>query len=293
MGTVVRRAVQSDVFPVFQLIRHSNLNRLPIAARLRGFFPPAWGGQETYYGYILEDEGEIVGFLGTLHTRREIRGKLEDICEIHSWFVKKEYRNQSLNLLMPVLAMKRTRTIINFTPTPKVYDLGKKLGFQDLETKLTLFFPIPMGIRSVEIVTDPWRVPEFLHGEDLRIFNDHKDVPCFHVVLVPKDEPGALPIYAIIKTLHRQWYEHFGRILYVNDPARFAALLGSVCWRLCAKFGWYFMAANAQDFAGIRPTGFAKTIARGVPSQFISTRLQASDLSQLYSQPLLMGYPLH
>jgi acetyltransferase (GNAT) family protein len=291
MATVVRRAVLADMFRVFELVRHSNLNKLPLAARQRGFYP-VWGGEEPYFGYLLEDEeGQVVGFLGTLHTRRELHGKVEDICEIHSWYVKPEYRNQSLNLLMPVLGMKRKKTIINFTPTPSVHELGKKFGFQDLETSLLLLFPVPTRLKSVEMVTDPWLVPEYLDGEDLRVFHAHKDVKVIHVVLLEK--PGARPIYVMLKTMDRAWYEHFGRVHYASDPARFAALLGAVCWRLCAKYRWYFLGADARIFEGCRPTVPMKRLPRGVPSQFISSTLTAADIPQLYSQPLLMGYPLH
>lgn len=290
METVVRRALRSDLFAVFQLIRTSPLNKRPLADRQRGFFP-VWGGQEPYYGYVLEDDGKIVGFLGTLHTRREIRGKVEDICEIHSWFVKREYRNQSLNLFMPVIAMSRKKTIINFTPTKKVYEIGRKFGFKDLETALCLFFPVPTRMRAVRMVTDPWLVPQLLTGEDLRIFNDHKDIRCIHLVLL--DSPDGDPLYAVMKPMRRHWYENFGRVLYVNDPLRFATLLGAVCWRLCARYRWYFMAADARDFAGARPTVPTKRIAREVPSQFVSKSLEAADIRPLYSQPLLMGYPLH
>jgi GNAT superfamily N-acetyltransferase len=292
MGTVIRRALASDTFAVFKLIRKAPLNRLPLAARQRGFFP-VWGGQEPYFGYLIEDDGEVVGFLGTLHTRREIRGKMEDFCEIHSWYVKPEYRNQSINLLLPVLALKRTKTIINFTPTRKVHELGRQFGFQDLETALLLFYPVPTSLRRVEIVTNPWRVAEHLDGRDLQIFNDHKDVRCLHVVLLDRGNPGAAPVYAVIKAMRRRWYERFARVLYTNDPARFAALLGAVCWRLCARYRWTFMGGNARDFEGIETSAVTRRIPRGVPSQFISTRLQASDIEPLYSQPLLMGYPLH
>jgi N-acetylglutamate synthase-like GNAT family acetyltransferase len=291
MGTVIRRAVPSDLLAVFKLVSSSPLTRLPLVARQRGF-SPVWGGQEPYFGYLLEDEGEVVGFLGTLHTRREIQGKMEDLCELYSWYVRPKYRNQSINLLMPVLAQRRTKTIF-VTPTLKAHGLLRQLGFQDLETSLLLFFPVPMGLRSVEIVTDPWRVPEHLDGEDLRIFNDHKDIHCLHMLLRERGRPGRPAVYAMVKTMRRRWFERFGRVLYTSDPERFAALLGSVCWRLCARHRWTFMAADARAFEGIRPSTYSKQIPRGIPTQFISTRLQASDILPLYSQPLLMGYPLH
>jgi GNAT superfamily N-acetyltransferase len=294
MGTVIRRAVPSDLLAVFKLVNKSPLNKLPLASRQRGF-SPVWGGQEAYFGYLLEDEekGEVVGFLGTLHTRREVRGKLEDFCEIYSWYVRPAYRNQSINLLIPVVAQKRTRTIINFTPNPKVHELGRQFGFQDLETALLLFFPVPTRLRSVEIVTDPWRVAEHLTGKDLQIFNDHKDIRCLHVVLLERGNPGAAPVYVLIKPMHRRWFERFGRVLHTSDPARLAELLGAVCWRLCARYRWTFMGADARNFEGIEPSAVTKRIPREVPSQFLSTRLQASDIVPLYSQPLLMGYPLH
>lgn len=292
MEAVVRRATRADLFSVFQLVRHSNLNDLPLAARQRGFFP-VWGGQEPYSGYLLEDAGKVVGFLGTLHTRREVRGKLEDFCELHGWYVRKDYRNQSLHLLMPVIGQRRNKTIINFTPSQRVYDISRKFGFQDLETALLLLFPVPTGARRVEIVTDPWRVPDYLDGEDLRIFQDHKDVFCHHIVLLPRDEPRGAPVYLVMKTMRRRWFEHFGRVLHVSDRERLAALLGSVGWRLCARFHWVFMTANDRDFENIRLTVPSTRLPRDVPSQFLSSRLQASDITQLYSQPLLMGYPLH
>jgi hypothetical protein len=84
MATVVRRAVKSDMFHLFELVRTSNLNKLPLAARQRGF-DHVWGGEEPYYGYVLEDEdGKIVGFLGTLRTRRALieRQAIRRMCTI-------------------------------------------------------------------------------------------------------------------------------------------------------------------------------------------------------------------
>ena len=290
MGSIVRRAVRADVFAVYRLLNPA-LNRVPLPGRQRGF-APVWGCEEPY-GYLIEDNGNIVGFLGTLFTRREVRGKMEGFCEIHSWLVQDEYRNQSMNLLLPVIAQKRTRTIINFTPTPPVYDLGAKLGFKDLETSFTAFYQWPIQTSPVEIISDTSQVPEFLKGDDLRIFHDHKDIFCHHIVLLPKEDPGAPPLYAIIKTMHRRRYEPFGRLIYVNDRPRFAGLLRRICWRLCSRFRWLAVVANSDDFRDLKTSVYSETSRRDVSSQFISSSLAPSDINQLYSQPLLMGYPLH
>jgi hypothetical protein len=290
MASVTRKAVRADVFAVHKLLNPA-LNRVPLTGRQRGFWP-VWGCEEPY-GYLVEDEGEVVGFLGTLFTRREVRGKLLSFCEIHSWLVREEYRNQSMNLLLPVIAQKRTKTIINFTPTPSVYEMGAKLGFKDLETSFVAFYPWPIQVSPVKIITDACQIPEFLQGEDLRIFHDHKDIYCNHIVLLPQDDPGALPLYAIIKTMHRGRFEPFGRLIYVNNRPRLAGLLRRVCWRLCAKFRWLAIVANADEFKDLKPRVYSQVSKREVSSQFLSSSLEPSDINQLYSQPLLMGYPLH
>jgi hypothetical protein len=153
--------------------------------------------------------------------------------------------------------------------------------------------PLPLGTRRIKITTSPWLVSDFLNGNDLQIFNDHKDIHCIHMAIVPENEPGERPIYAVMKTMRRRWFERYGRLFYINDPGRFAKLADSICWRLCAKYRWHFIAANERDFETTPPTAYTKLLPRTVPSQFLSANLRASDITPLYSVPLLEGYQVH
>ena len=296
MAVQIRRAVESDMFGVYKLLRGSTLNArgLPLDARRR-MFQPLWGGDEGYYGYLMEDGGaagqgrEVIGFLGTLFTTREIGGRREDFCEIHSWYVRDSHRDESLNLLLPVIGM-RKRTVVNHTPTQTVYDISARFGFKDLETGVVAFYPIPATLRRPDIAAGGWRVPDRLDAASLKAYADHRDVRCLHVVI---DDPMGPPVYALFKTVRRRWFEPFGRLIHTSDPAAFARLAGGVVWRLCLKNRWQAVIANQLVFEGLEVPGVVRKVPREVPSQFRSKTLEAKDLDQLCSQPLLQGYRLH
>jgi hypothetical protein len=293
MSAVVRGAVESDLFGVYRLLRDSTLNsrNLPLDARRR-MFEHVWGGREPTYGYVMEDEGKIVGFLGTLYTERVVNGRPHKFCEIHSWYVEESYRNQSLSLLLPALSMKNI-TILNYTPTQTVYDISCKFGFQDLEKNLLLIYPVPTGFSKIDILSDKSVVADHLDGENARIFNDHRDVECHHLCVMRRDRPQDRPLYLIVKSMRRRWFEPFGRVLYVSDRAAFTDLLGTLRWKLCLRFGWQCLVANEMDVDVDRLPAMTKRMPREVPSQIKSKTLKPEDIHPLYTLPLLLGYRLH
>jgi hypothetical protein len=292
MSAVVRRAVPADMYSVYRLLCRSTLNNrsLPLAARRR-LFTPVWGGDQSYFGYLMEDAGDIVGFLGTLFTSRTIRGRQEPFCEIHSWYVHDTHRNNSLDLFMPILGLRRAYTIINYTPTETVHRIGKKFGFEDIETELRVFYPVPVALTALRILGRKWDIGDYLDPESLAIFQDHCDVFCHHLVVLDPSEPA--PLYLLMKSMRRKWYEPFGRLLYASDFDHFARIAGALSWRLCVKFGWQCIVSDARWFIDNRPSGVTRVIKREVPSQFFSTKVSRDEFYPLYSQPLLQGYRLH
>ncbi|WP_157450223.1 hypothetical protein [Bradyrhizobium sp. ARR65] len=292
MGASVRRAVAADMYAVYRLLCRSTLNNrwLPLAARRR-LFSPVWGGDQSYFGYLMENGGEVVGFLGTLFTLRTIRGRQEPFCEIHSWYVDDIHRNNSLDLLMPVLGLRRTHTLVNYTPTEAVHQIGKKFGFEDLETELRVFYPVPTATTNLRVLRRKWEIGGYLDPENLAIFQDHCDVFCHHLVIL--DRSGSVPLYLLMKSMRRKWYEPFGRLLYASDFKHFARIAGALAWRLCIRFGWQCIVSDERWFSGTGPSGFTRVVRREVPSQFYSTKIGRDELCPVYSQPLLQGYRLH
>ncbi|MEU2548123.1 GNAT family N-acetyltransferase [Streptomyces roseolus] len=299
MSVTVRKALEGDLYKVYLLLKGSTLNSawIPFEWRRR-MFQPVWGGSEGYYGYVMEDGDEVVGFLGTLFTEREVRGEPHKFCEIHSWYVKEEYRHESLRLFLPVTSLRKV-TLVNYTPTQAVYDISKKFGWEDLETGVRQFLPVPtprsLG-RGFRVETRKHVIAQHLDEADRRIFLDHADLRCRHFLITRKDSSEYL--YVILKKLRLGRFVPFGRLLYVSDKPMFLEALDHLRIRWCLRLGLAFTVIDDAELAGTaaagKPPAFTRLVTRAVPSQFKSKTLEPEDMRPaLYSLPLLIGYRLH
>src|SRR5688572_13267612 len=85
----------------------------------RRIFQHPWAGPDDPCGYILFKGKEAKGFLGLIFSRRTIRGRQETLCNMTSWIVEPDCRNQSLALLRKVLQFDGI-TITNFSASASV-----------------------------------------------------------------------------------------------------------------------------------------------------------------------------
>jgi hypothetical protein len=289
----VRRATRADLYAVYELLRRSPLKSswVPLEVREHAFLR-VWGGTEDYCGYVLEDGPAVVGFLGLLFTKQKIAGKLVDFCELHSWYVKDQYRKESLRLFLPVLGLKGV-TLVNHTPTRDVYDLSIKFGFQDLEKEFLFVFPFPsreLWAARVELVSEPGRIAALLGGEARQVFDDHVQLDCRHFAFTD-GKTGEVCYFMIKKMRTRWWYQSFARVLYVSQRALFLRALPYLRVALPLRLGAPGLALHA-DFAGAG-IGHTKTLPR-LPSLIKSRAVGPRDFNPLvYNLPLLLGYQVH
>ncbi|MFL6713438.1 MAG: GNAT family N-acetyltransferase [Sulfurifustis sp.] len=286
---IVRKALAGDFEQVYRLLRGSPLNSrdLPRENRLR-MFVKHWNSDEDYFGYVLEKDGDIVGYMGLMFSRRRIRDQEYKFCEVHSWYVKDEYRNESLRLFFPVVALKGYE-ITNLTPTEGVADIQKKFGFFDLETHLRIIYPVPSPATfrtRCRIEYEPARIEPLLRGRDQEIFRDHRHLNVLHVRV---EDEQARSCYLIAKPLHRRFYEPYGRVFYVGDLDAFLRFLPVLRVRLCWKLRVRCLVMNDAMLRGVKPR-FSSVTARDVPSIYKSKRLAKDDIDHLYSTPLVLDY---
>lgn len=295
MSVIIRKALSNDMFPVCKLLRESTLNSSWIGVNVRKrMFQDPWVGGEDYFGYVMQDGDDIVGFLGLLFTKQPVNGPDERFCELHSWYVKEAYRKESLKLLLPALSMRKV-TLLNYTPTHDVYEISKKFGFVDMETDLLLIYPLPnlLNVRwRYRLETDSCAVQGWLTDKDKVIFHDHLALECRHLVIV--DSKSGRSCYLIVKKMSRRWFEPFGRILYVSDPELFANTIDSWRIKLCSLMGVQCLVINAAELSSYK-ISLSRQIKREVPS-LIKTKselLVPERMKPIYSLPLLIGYKLH
>jgi len=295
VNVTVRKALSNDMYPVCKLLRESTLNSSWIGVNVRKrMFQDPWSGGEDYFGYVMQDGDEVVGFLGLLFTQQPVNGPDERFCELHSWYVKEDYRKESLKLLLPALSMRKV-TLLNYTPTPDVYEISKKFGFTDLETDLLLIYPVgnPLNIRwRYRLETDMCAVQGWLSDKDKVVFHDHSTLECRHLMVI--DEASGRACYLIVKKMSRRWFEPFARILYISDPELFARSVDSWRLKLCLMLGIQCLVTNATELSDFH-VSLSRQIKRDVPS-LIKTKspsLRPEKIKPVYSLPLLIGYKLH
>jgi hypothetical protein len=295
MSVSVRKATEDDLYKVYVLLSNSTLNSawIPLEMRRR-MFQPVWAGSEGYYGYVMENDDEVVGFLGTLFTEREIAGEKHKFCEIHSWYVKEQFRNRSMNLFLPVMSMRKV-TLLNYTPTQAVYDISKKFGWSDLETALLMFLPVPTPWslkRGIEVETRKHVIFQHLDEADKQIFLDHVNVPCRHFLI--REKKGTGYAYVIVKKLRLGRLLPFGRIVYASNNDLLFEYIDRLRLYWCLRLGLLFMAVDQDQAETTRKLRLTRKVPRKVPSLYKSKALKAEDIKPpLYNLPLLIGYRLH
>jgi len=167
----IRKATPNDFDYVYPLFSGFHEPR-PSKEEFQQLFVPRWGSDESYVGFILEENGEALGYLGTLFSVREINGRMEKFCNLYTWIIKGEYRTEGLLLLFHVLRTK-DMTVTNFTGN-RVAPILMKFGFKTIDTTLKIILPLPALSNSCELIFDPARIAPLLDAHDRRVFDDHR-----------------------------------------------------------------------------------------------------------------------
>ena len=138
----VRPAVPADVPAVLPLRESFGQATMTAEDWRRMLFEPPWPVAEPARGFLLEDGGEAVGFLGTIFSTRVVRGVERRFVNLSSWIVRESHRASSLQLVLPVLAL-RDSTIVNLSASTTAHEIFVKLGFRTLEDHQVLLPPVP------------------------------------------------------------------------------------------------------------------------------------------------------
>jgi hypothetical protein len=257
----------------------------------RPIFDYRWQRDETHCGLVIKDGDQTVGFLGMIFSRRRINGKTEKFCNITNWFVQKPYRQRSISLLLPLFAM-RDYTITDMTPSRTVYQIQKKLGFKDLDASGRVLLPFgrrlsgPKAPRT-HIIHEPSQIKNKLEGENLKIFNDHINYPCCHLLAVADDRHCYI-VYARQKN-RRLPYAH---VHYISDPDFFALVYRDIRHSILAESRACFIMIESRHVRHLSlPLSFSLSFR--APKQYLSSTLKPEQIDNLYSEIILLNLRTH
>lgn len=251
----------------------------------RRIFEYGWEHSENYVGYVLVEDGELVGFLGMIFSELRGAGGTEHLCNVSSWIAKESHRAESSALVLPLRDLK-AYTVTNLSCNDVAHRIFSRLGFEVLETHTTILTPVrrPSSHSGLRITSDPEQVGSMLQGIDSVIFRDH--LPYTQHLLAWDDEGYCYLVY----TMGRRRKLRTARIHYCSDKGRLVRDLFPIQMHLMRSHGAMIAECDSRLVEDIElPSSYKKPMR--IPRLFKSSRLKREQVSNLYSEVVLLNLP--
>jgi hypothetical protein len=252
----------------------------------RQLFSRHWEIPEDYHGYMLVDNGEVVGFLGTIFSTRKIHGQEYRFCNLTSWIVKPEHRNKSLFLLFPLLKLADC-TFTNLTAQEHVAAIHRELGFTEIGSGAQILLPrvkfSSPGNNKYQTIFDHGKIQNYLKDEELIIFKDHLPFKCSHILIEAENDYCYLIASKLVKKMVPILYIH-----YIGNLSLFVKWIYNVVFKMLYHYKTVGLLIEDRFVAGMNLKG---AIKYNLPQYklFKSPSLQAKDIDNLYSERILLN----
>lgn len=239
-----------------------------------------WAGERPNYGFLMKDDGKVVGGIGAYYAERLIRGKVEKFCNITSWCVLDSHRKFSMQLAMHVVKQDGYH-FTDFSPTKVVAGVLQFLKFTPLEDAVAVIPNLPLPSFSGRVLDDPAQIEKVLDSAQLTVWRDHLQFPWLNHLVFGR--PGQW-CYLVYKKAHFKRLPS-ARVIYAGDPEVFS--------RYYAALSWYFFSkgilSTHVEQRGLKSLPRFAMVRTGFnPKQFLSATLSASDIDYLYSESVAL-----
>ena len=204
-------------------------------------------------GYVLKKNKKVVGFVGTLFSKRKINNKNYIFCNIHSWIVNEAHRISSHLLFDSLIKKKYVITVLS--PLDKLCGIFKKMGFDILVMKYRIIFLINLfsffNKNSFHIEKNLMSIKKKLSNNDWKIFQDHSN-PSFIKFIIFNENKKSNSSLIISKIIRKKNYFNVLNILYVSNEKFVRENWSSINAKIHSEFkvffcGQYFL--NEKDCA--------------------------------------------
>jgi len=167
--------IRDEDLPEFCRFLCENLSRERSAEEWAKAFTQNWCPGKPNNGFVIRDEGRIVGGIGAIYAERPIRGRPERFCNITSWCVLDAFRAQSMRLAMAVTSQPGYH-LTDLTPTEVVSKTLQFLKFKPMNERHAVWpnLPWPFArLGGVRVVSDATQIGRVLAPDDIKAYRDH------------------------------------------------------------------------------------------------------------------------
>jgi hypothetical protein len=272
----LRPVLNSDIEAVCAFLA-DHMQRGMTKDEYRPLFTYPWMPEKSGMGFLLEEEGKLVGFLGAIYSERMIRGESSRFCNLTNWCVLPNFRNESLKLLFAVLGQSG-QTIVNLSPSEEVQKMLTRMRYQQLDALKLFSFPLTqlwtLAGRG-KLLWDRIEIQGCVDEEGRKIINDHSDTGCRFVVIAHE---GITSL--IVSKKRRKQGISFTEILHVSGPELFRQSFERVKLGLMFKDRTMLLAIDERLLKSRLPL----MLPYRRVSFFKSTSLTPQDVDNLYSE---------
>ena len=194
-------------------------------------------------GYVLKTQKKIVGFVGTLFSRRKINNKNYIFCNIHTWIVNEAHRISSHLLFDPLIKKRYVITVLS--PLDKLCKIFKKIGFNILVMKYRVVFLINFSNffhqNSFHIEKNLINIKKKLKRKDWKIYQDHSNPSFVKFIIFNRDKKSDFSLI-ISKIIRKKNYFNVLNILYVSNEKFLKKNWNSINVKIFNEFKVFFCA---------------------------------------------------
>jgi hypothetical protein len=186
------------------------------------------------YGYLLEAADAVVGVLLLMYSEKAAAGEAALTCNVASWYVDPQFRNQA-SLLSAIALKHKHVTYLNATPAPPTWKILEAQGYQRYCNGL--FFAAPALSRGggvIGVVAADAAKPDDLSQNEFDLLTRHAAYGCLS--LICRTPQGATPF---VLTPFRIRQGRIGlpamQLIYCRSVDDFVACAGAVGRFLLAR----------------------------------------------------------
>lgn len=240
-----------------------------------------WVAVRPNYGFLMRDEGRVVGGIGAYYAERSIRGRNERFCNITSWCVLDSHRKFSMQLVMNVVGQSGYH-FTDFSPTKVVAGSLQFLKFKALDERIAVILNLPnFSSFSGRVLTDPIEIEKTLSGEMLNIWRDHSGFPWLKHLVVGGPNGWCHVVYKPGQFKGMAC----ANIIYLSEGSLFSQYLN----RLRRYFFWQGMTTTHVERRMLECMPKLSRVRTGFnPKQFLSQTLEPADIDYLYSETVAL-----
>lgn len=265
---------------------HRNLNERLSPADWAGAARAPWTTDAPNHGFMLVDDGAIVGVYLAFYSTRTFGERTEKFCNLAAWCVLPKYRLYSLQLLKALLAQPGYH-FTDLSPSGNTVPVNERLKFGRLDTATALManLPWPALAGRRKVISDRGEIERRLTGPQLQIFRDHQHARAAnHVLLVD----GERHCYVIFRRDRRKNLPLFASILYVSDVELFRSMARQFGSHLLLRHG---VLATLMELRviGAQPSG-SRLLRTARPKMFRSDSLRPDQIDYLYSELVCVAW---